>query len=138
MPATGEIHHVEIWVADFEAAMESWGWLLTELGYAVYQEWSDGRSYRLGATYIVVERSPDLSSDQHDRRRPGLNHLAFHAGSADDVDRLASASSDHGWSLLFADRHPHAGGERHYAAYLENREGFEVELCAAPASLTAS
>lgn len=37
-----------------------------------------------------------------------------------------------GWTLMFADRHPHAGGggEDHYAAYLENRDGFEVELVA--------
>ena len=37
---------------------------------------------------------------------------------------------DHGWRLLFPDRHPFAGGDDHYAAYLENREGYEVELVA--------
>jgi hypothetical protein len=31
---------------------------------------------------------------------------------------------------MFADRHPHAGGEDHYAAYMENQDGFEVELVA--------
>jgi hypothetical protein len=31
---------------------------------------------------------------------------------------------------MFPDRHPHAGGERHYAAYLEDMDGFEVELVA--------
>jgi hypothetical protein len=36
----------------------------------------------------------------------------------------------HGWTLLFPDRHPHAGGPDHYAAYLENTDGFEVELVA--------
>jgi hypothetical protein len=34
--------------------------------------------------------------------------------------------------LLFPDRHPHAGGPDHYAAYLENTDGFEVELVASP------
>jgi hypothetical protein len=38
----------------------------------------------------------------------------------------------HGWRLLFADRHPYAGGEQHYAAYLEDRDGYEVELVAPP------
>lgn len=128
--AVGELHHIEIWVADLDATKDSWGWLLSELGYEVYQDWIDGRSYRLGATYIVLEQSPDLTDDRHDRRSPGLNHLAFHAGSVADVDRLVSESSVHGWSLLFADRHPFAGGGGHYAAYLENGEGFEVELCA--------
>ena len=36
----------------------------------------------------------------------------------------------HGWSLLFPDRHPFAGGPEHYAAYLKDRHGYEVELVA--------
>jgi hypothetical protein len=34
---------------------------------------------------------------------------------------------------MFADRHPYAGGPATYAAYLENEDGFEVELVAASA-----
>ncbi len=126
----GRLHHVEIWVADFDRAARSWGWLLGELGYEPFQSWEHGRSWRLDATYIVIEQSPALSSDMHDRMRPGLNHLAFHAGTRADVDRLVAAATDHGWSLLFGDRHPYAGGPDHYAAYLESVDGFEVELCA--------
>ena len=37
---------------------------------------------------------------------------------------------DHGWSQLYADRHPWAGGPDHYAAFLENGERFKVELVA--------
>jgi hypothetical protein len=33
--------------------------------------------------------------------------------------------------LLFADKHPYAGGQEHYAAYLASTDGFEVELVAA-------
>lgn len=36
----------------------------------------------------------------------------------------------HGWKTLFADKYPYAGGSGHYAAYLENSDGFEVELIA--------
>jgi hypothetical protein len=32
---------------------------------------------------------------------------------------------------MFADRHPHAGGAQHYAAFLQNSDGYEVELVAA-------
>jgi catechol-2,3-dioxygenase len=84
----------------------------------------------LGNTYIVVEQSPALTSDTHDRLRPGLNHLAFHAGSTEDVDELVEAALQHGWDLLFADAHPYAGGPENYAAYLSNAAGFEVELVA--------
>ena len=73
---------------------------------------------------------PLRSSVSHDRVRAGLNHLALHAGSRADVDALVREAPERGWSLLFADRHPYAGGPTHYAAYLEDAEGFEVELVA--------
>jgi catechol 2,3-dioxygenase-like lactoylglutathione lyase family enzyme len=127
----GGLNHVEIWVPDLDIAILSWGWLLGELGWEPFQDWDGGRSWRRGDVYVVLERSPALTSDRHDRCRPGLNHLAFHAGSSDDVDRLTAESAAHGWSLMFADRHPHAGGPDHYAAFLENPHGYEVELVAA-------
>ncbi|MFI9385963.1 VOC family protein [Kutzneria sp. NPDC052558] len=122
----GRLHHVELWVPDLDRTIRSWGWLLTELGYGQCQDWSAGRSWRLGETYIVVEQSPALSSDRHDRQRPGLNHLAFHAG--DRVDALVAAAPSHGWTLLFPDKQPYAGGPDHYAGYLSDEDGFEVEL----------
>lgn len=128
---SGSLHHVELWVPDLERAREQWGWLLTRLGYEQFQDWPEGRSWRLGPTYIVIEQSPAMSAKDHDRLRPGLNHLAFHAGSRADVDAITGEAQREGWTLMFADRHPHAGGPGHYAAYLENADGFEVELVAA-------
>jgi catechol 2,3-dioxygenase-like lactoylglutathione lyase family enzyme len=127
---TGALHHVELWVPDLGRAVASWGWLLGELGYEQFQDWPDGRSWRSGPTYIVVEQSPAMTSNKHERCRPGLNHLAFHVGSRDSLARLVAAAPGHGWTLMFADRHPHAGGPDHYAAYLENADGYEVELVA--------
>jgi catechol 2,3-dioxygenase-like lactoylglutathione lyase family enzyme len=132
---TGRLHHIELWVPDLARARAQWGWLLGELGYEPFQDWADGCSWRLGGTYLVVERSPALTADHHDRLRPGLNHLAFHAGPRDAVDTLAAAGPAHGWTLLFPDRHPHAGGPEHYAAYLASTDGFEVELVATRSAL---
>jgi catechol 2,3-dioxygenase-like lactoylglutathione lyase family enzyme len=130
--AIGALHHVEIWVPGLERAIEHWGWLLTRLGYRPFQEWSSGRSWRLGATYLVVEQSPAMSAGKHERCRPGLNHLAFHAGNHEQVEALAEASRSHGWTLMFSDQHPYAGGSDHYAAYLVNSDGYQVELVATP------
>ncbi|MFF4251567.1 VOC family protein [Streptomyces sp. NPDC001663] len=125
------LHHIELWVPDLERAAKSWGWLLERLGYEPYQDWPRGCSWRMGETYIVLEQSPALrSATAHDRIRPGLNHLAFHAPSHAAVDALAEAAPAHGWALLFPDRHPYAGGPEHYAAYLEDGDGFEVEVVA--------
>ena len=126
----GQLHHIELWVTRIDEATASIGWLLEALGYELFQNWENGRSWRLGNVYIVVEQSPALTSDSFDRLRPGLNHLAFHAGSTDEVDELARAALGHGWGLLFAETHPYAGGSEHYAAYLSNADGFEVEFVA--------
>ena len=126
----GQLHHLEIWVPSLEQANAQWGWLLTQLGYRLFQEWPSGRSWRLGSTYLVFEQSPALTAADHDRRRPGLNHIAFHAGESHRLDALTAAAQRHGWSLMFPDKHPYAGGTNHYAAYLVNTDGFEVELVA--------
>lgn len=133
-PSTGTLHHVELWVPDLDRAVASFGWLLAAMGYSLYQEWDKGRSWRLGATYLVFEQSPALAADQHERCRPGLNHLAFHVAGTDLVDALTAEAQQHGWRLMFGDLHPHAGGEKHYAAYLENEDGYEVELVAVTGS----
>ena len=41
---------------------------------------------------------------------------------------MRAESSAHGWHELYADRYPHAGGDQHTALFLENSEGFEVEI----------
>jgi catechol 2,3-dioxygenase-like lactoylglutathione lyase family enzyme len=126
----GSLHHIELWVPDLPRARREWGWLLGELGYTQFQDWEHGRSWRSGGTYLVIEQSPALTASDHDRLRPGMNHLAFYAGSQASVDALTTAGPAHGWLLLFPEAHPHAGGQDHYAAYLTNTDGFEVELVA--------
>jgi catechol 2,3-dioxygenase-like lactoylglutathione lyase family enzyme len=96
-----------------------------------HQRWDAGLSWTLDGTYVVVEQSRALAADTHDRLAPGLNHLAFHGGTRDEVDRLVEAAPEHGWALLFPDRHPHAGGPDHYALFCEDPDGLKVELVAA-------
>ena len=130
----GRLHHTELWVRDFAGAEASLGWLLERLGYQRAGSWTTGARWQGADSYIVIEAGPDVLQSSHERRRPGLNHLAFRAGSRADVDLLARRAASHGWTLMFADRHPHAGGAEHYAAYLENADGFEVELVAEDSS----
>ena len=70
-PVTGGLHHVELWVPSLSRAEQSWGWLLGALGWAEHQGWPAGVSWLLGGTYLVIEQSPALSADTHDRLRPG-------------------------------------------------------------------
>jgi probable phosphoglycerate mutase len=127
---TGRLHHLEVWVRDLGAARQSLGWLLERLGFTEKDSWANGVSYAGDGFYLVLEAGPDVEAAAHERRRPGLNHLAFNAGTRSEVDLLARRAASHGWTLLFPERHPFAGGADHYAAYLENADGFEVELVA--------
>ncbi|MFE3591355.1 VOC family protein [Streptomyces niveus] len=129
LPTTGTLHHVEIWVPDINRGIADWQWLLEELGYTLHQTWNNGRSWRLNHTYLVFEQSPALTTDHHDRRAPGLNHLVFHADQQ-TVDLLAAKAQENGWILLFPDQHPHAGDPQQYAAHLESTDGFEIEIVA--------
>jgi 8-oxo-dGTP pyrophosphatase MutT (NUDIX family)/catechol 2,3-dioxygenase-like lactoylglutathione lyase family enzyme len=128
-PSVG-VHHIEIYVADLDRSIAFWQPLLERLGWTGYQSWPAGRSWRLGETYIVfVQVSADKRQPSYDRRLVGLNHLALHAGTPEHVDALVR---ELGVPLLYANRHPYAGGPDHYAAYVQDPDGIKVELVATP------
>jgi catechol 2,3-dioxygenase-like lactoylglutathione lyase family enzyme len=124
------IHHVEVWVTDLDAARAEWGWLLARLGFEQLQHWTEGESWAASGAYITFTTSPNLSDPTHDRRRAGMNHIAFHGGSPAQVDALMSDASNHGWDPLYQERYPYAGGLSHYAGWLQNQAGFKAEVVA--------
>jgi catechol 2,3-dioxygenase-like lactoylglutathione lyase family enzyme len=124
------VHHVELWVPDLAGARGRWAWLFTLLGWKPFQEWPHGQSWRApDGSYVVLEESPDLVRGPYERRAVGLNHLALTADRY-TVDVVAAKGPAHGWTLLFPDRHPRAGGPDTYAAYLVDADGFEIEISA--------
>jgi catechol 2,3-dioxygenase-like lactoylglutathione lyase family enzyme len=135
-PGRGQLHHLEVYVRDLERSVAFWGWLLTWLGYHPYQEWDEGVSWRLGDTYLAFVEAPP-GAEQLDRRAPGLNHVAFHAGSRDEVDALTRELEDHGVRVLYPERHPYAGGPDHYAVFCEDPDGLKVEVVAPAAGASA-
>ena len=113
------VDHVEIWVADLNAAIASWEPVLLALGAARYQEWQNGRSWRRGDSYITVEESPDLLRDvSYDRMRAGLNHLAL-SGTRAAVEAAVTA----GWTIRVDT------GE---TVHVVDPAGFELEVVLVP------
>ena len=123
-------HHVELWIADLDEVRAEWRWVLTRLGFTLDREWPGGESWAAAGAYLTLTTSPNLRDVAYDRRRPGLNHLAFQGGARPTVDAIMADAPDHGWLPLYADRYPHAGGDQHYAGWLENSSGFKVEIVA--------
>jgi len=123
------LHHVTLWVPDLDRANESWGWLLDRLGYTQAPPLDGLALWRHPSGFaIALERSDDMVPGMlYSRLRPGLNHLAFLTEAA-TLPGLVADAGDHGWAELPWDRHRIAGGAD--VAYLEDRDGFEVELVA--------
>jgi len=125
------LHHVTLWVPDLQRAERSWSWLLGRLGYASDRTVGAVLLYRHpGGFAVALEQSPDMVPGMlYSRMRPGLNHLAFHVDSAALLASISDHAGDNGWSPLSGDRHPIARAAN--VVYLEDGDGFEVELVAA-------
>lgn len=126
------LHHLTLWVPDLERARQSWGWLLGELGYEHDHSIEAIVLFRHGSGFVLaLEASEDMVPGMlYSRMRPGLNHLAFALDSPTMLNRLIAGASEHGWSEMPSQGHLIAGGAQ--VAYLEDRDGFEVELVVPP------
>lgn len=127
----GLIHHIEIYVSNLKNTVDFWSWFLEELGYSDFQKWEGGNSWRLGETYIVFVQAEERFLDvPYHRCRVGLNHLAFHAISREHVDDVTKKLEDKEIGILYADKHPYAGGIDYYAVFFEDPDRIKVELVA--------
>ena len=123
------LHHLTLWVPDLGRAEESWSWLLGCLGYERDPGVPDKLLFRHQGTFsVVLEQSSDMVPGMlYSRFRPGLNHLAFRVDGDMSLADLVAVAPDYGWAPMSTDgAHPIAGGAD--VAYLEDRDGFEVEL----------
>jgi len=127
----GLLHHIEIYVSDLKKSSELWGWFLEELGYQVFQKWDEGQSWKLEDTYLVFVQTKERFLDvPYHRCRVGLNHLAFHADSRQQVDYITEKLKSKGMTVLYTTQYPFAGGHHHYAVYFEDPDRIKVELVA--------
>ena len=125
------IHHIELYVSDLKRSTAFWGWLFEELGYEPYQKWESGQSWKSGGSYLVFVQADERFLDiPYHRCRVGLNHLAFHAASREQVDNLTKKLKEKGVKILYPERHPFAGGPGHYAVYFEDPDRMKVEIVA--------
>lgn len=128
----GILHHVEIYVSDLEKTIAFWRWLLMKkFSYTIYAQWDSGISFKLGDTYIVfVQTERDHLDTPYHRKKTGLNHLAFHCSSRQFVDTLTAELKERNINILYADKHPFAGGDDYYAVFFEDPDRIKVEVVA--------
>lgn len=126
------IHHIELYVSDLERSVAFWTPFMALLGYEA-ERWSGGMNYLRGEedAYVCLLPAPaeHLAAGYH-RKRVGLNHLAFRAASRAQVDAIAQWVRESGHTLLYADRHPYAGGPGYYAVFCEDPDRIKLEAVA--------
>jgi inorganic pyrophosphatase len=131
-PPGGGIDHIEVYVSDLVRSGAFYAELLTHLGYRPYQRWDHGLSYRKGPTYIVIVQVEEGHRlPLYNRRRVGLNHLAFTATSKEAVDTF--------YSEWLGARHitPLYGGvvddaKGSYAVFFEDPDRIKLEVVYRP------
>ena len=126
----GTVHHIEIYVSDLNRSILFWEWLLTKkFSYKVFQKWDSGISFIFGDTYIVfVQTEEKYTDNSYHRKKTGLNHLAFQCGSREFVDSLTNELKEKNINILYAEKHPFAGGEDYYAVFFEDPDRIKVEV----------
>lgn len=124
----GSLHHIEIYVSDIEQTKAFWSWLSTEkFSYSISNEWQQGVSYKLGDTYIVFVQTEEKYKDiSYNRKRTGLNHLAFHSSSKEFIDAVTEELKNRNVTILYDDKHPFA--ESYYAVFFEDPDRIKVEI----------
>ena len=128
----GIIHHIEIYVSDLKKTILFWEWLLTKkFTYEIFQKWDSGISFKFEDSYIVFVQTEDkYAGNSYNRKNTGLNHLAFHCSSKEFVDTLTKELKEKNINILYADKHPYAGGENYYAVFFEDPDRIKVEVVA--------
>jgi catechol 2,3-dioxygenase-like lactoylglutathione lyase family enzyme len=125
------LHHVEIYVSDLEHSIAFWTPFMEKLGYEA-ERWSGGMNYiNEGDGYFCFLQAPaeHLGAGYH-RKRVGLNHLAFKAKSRAHVDEIAAWVKVCGFTSLYPEKYPFAGGPNYYALYCEDPDRIKVEVVA--------
>jgi catechol 2,3-dioxygenase-like lactoylglutathione lyase family enzyme len=126
----GKISHIELYVSNLASSLSFWSWFLEYVGYTKYQEFSTGESWMRDGEYIVFVQAENLEEySSYHRRGVGLNHIAFQADTKEQIDILTQELRKRGIAILYADKHPYAGGASMYAVYFEDPDRIKVEVC---------
>lgn len=149
MSVRGPLSHIDLSVSDPDRAIPFYASLLEALGYqrldVPYEDFQGSRPRRACWTirdgqgaHFGIEVRPASGPDRErriDRYAPGTHHMAFHAESAADVDRVHEAMSAAGAEIL--DPPTDYGGQRgysrgYYAAFYADPDGAKLEVAYIP------
>lgn len=150
MPVQGPISHIDLTVADprrsipfYAAFFEALGFERHAVDHPDFSSPAPQRAawlmqYASGAYWGIEVRPARAGSRDrsHDRYAPGLHHLAFHAESRENVDRIHRAMQEIGATILDppAEYRGPAYSPGYYAAFFADPDGLKLEVVYEPRS----
>jgi len=84
----GAIHHIDITVRDPERALRFYDFVLPLMGFRRIEDAAEGPLWAGAQVEVGLQTARADSTTAHDRRSPGLHHLAFTAPTRESVDGL--------------------------------------------------
>ena len=137
----GSINHVSITVKDLEAAMGFFRPLLEFMGFTIGEILEHHASTtrltvnlneKNGVAVNIWEAKAGLADRPFQIYAPGLHHVAFNAGTHDQVDQLAALIPSIGGALLEGPGEYPFGPGGYYAVYFTGPDGLKFEFVHMP------
>ena len=136
MTLASGFHHVDLVVSSLERSLgfyrELLGWtasgeIVGERGERVVYVWPPGREADWYGSLGLREKQSDAHPVPYDRYAVGLHHLAFLAGSRDEVDERGEWLSGHGVEIESGPKeYDYMPG--YYAVFFYDPDGLKLEI----------
>lgn len=131
----GWINHLDLTVSDLAVSVPFYDKVLAHLGLERLEPTGSGRpvwhakheDLRLFGI-ALCEAGPAQRGQRHDRYAPGLHHVAFHAASRDDVDRLHRLLLEMGATILDPPADYPQYGPVYYAVFFADPDALKLEF----------
>lgn len=134
----GFIHHLDLTVRDARASVRFYDAVLGHMGYRRIAEDESGFDWehatspdRLPTIGIKTALGPNAGRT-HDRRSPGLHHVAWNAEAREDVDALYRLLLDMKATVLDPPTDYPEYGKGYYAVMFADPDGLKLEFVHEP------
>lgn len=133
--ARGDIHHLDLTVADPKVSKPFYEAVLGFMGFQPGRDNSDGTDFDRevpGLPFTSVGILRQRRPQEHDRYTPGLHHVAWRADSREDVDAMYKLLLSINAAILDPPADYPRYGDGYYAVFFADPDGLKLEYVFQP------